>query len=141
MKIALIKILRRYASIYTMINIVFLLVCLFVQLRLNIAIPFLKVCIGALIISIFVTLSVTLFKMKKGNEILRIALGFIALAPIVLITKAVFGATVFRYSFIIYIFALLCAIIFCIAIIVVASRAKKEEKELNDLLVDKKDEE
>ncbi|NCA66495.1 MAG: hypothetical protein EOM87_00365 [Clostridia bacterium] len=133
------KTLNRYAISYTIINIVFFLICFAVQRRLNITIAFLKVSAGAFIISIFITLAVTLFKMKKGNEILRIALGFVALSPIVAIARFIFGIAVFRYSFVIYLFALLCAVIYSVAIIVVATRAKKEERTLNDLLNRKDD--
>ncbi len=139
MKNAFLLALKRYAAAYTLINIVFLVVCFAVQRRLNIDISFLRVSAGALVISLFVTLSVTLFKMNKGNEIIKIALGLFALAPVVVITRRIFGVMVFRYSYIVYLFAILCALIYSIAVVTVAHRAKREAKELNSLLADSRE--
>ena len=58
----------------------------------------------------------------------------ISLLPIVFITRKIFGVIVFKNSFVIYVFTGICLILYSIAVAVVASRSKKEEKDLNILL-------
>lgn len=137
LKQEILQYLKRYAISYAIINLIFLIVSFVLQRRLNIDILHYRASFGAAIIALFIALSITIFRIKKGNEIIKIALGFIALAPIVFITRRVFGQAVFRYGFVIYAFAALCALIYSVAIVVVASRAKQEERDLNFLLKNK----
>lgn len=134
MKYSIKQYLKRWSISYAIINLVFLIVSFIVKRRLNISISYLNVSIGAVVIAVFAALSVSLFKMKKGNQIVKTVLGLLALAPVVLVTRKIFGVMVFRYSFVIYVFAAICAISYCVAVFVVARRAKLDEKELNSLL-------
>lgn len=134
MKYSIKQFLKRWAITYAIINLVFFVACYIVQRRFGISLSYLKVSIGAVLIAVFVTISISLFKMKKGNQVVKTATGLIALAPVVIIAKQIYGSMVFRYSFVIYIFAAICAISYCVAVFVVARRAKIDEKELNSLL-------
>lgn len=130
--------IKRYAYTYAIVSFVFLIVCFVIQKRLNIGIPFYKAGVGTILISLLIALSITIFKIKKGNFIIKIILGFVALLPIVLIMRRVFGVIVFRYSFIAYLFVCLCGIIYGIALLVASKKVKKEAKYLNRLLENKK---
>lgn len=140
MKEKTIAALKTYAYCYAVTSVLFMLICVVLKRRLNIDISYLRAGVGALIVSVFLTLSAALFRMKKGNAIVKTILGFISLLPAVFVVKRVFGAAVFRYSYIVYLFALLCAVIYSIAVIAVAYRARKDAASLNALIADKKQE-
>ena len=125
----------RWAYSYSIVNIIFLLLCFVILKRLNINISFLNVSLGAIFISFFITSSITIFKAKSLKSITRTIGGFLLISPIVLITRKLFGVILFRFSFTVYIFALICAIIYAIAVIFVTKKAKTEEKTLNELLL------
>ncbi len=132
--------LKNFAYSYALAGVLFIIISFVLKRRLNIDIAYLKANIGAVLVSALLTLSVALFRMKKGPAIVKTFLGFLALLPSVFVTRWVFGVAVFRYSYIVYLFALLCAVIYSIAVIIVASRARKEIALLNALLANKKTE-
>lgn len=135
MKKTIIPFLTKWAVIYAITNIILLVATFIVVRRFGVEIAFYKVSLGGLIMSFFIALSLFLFRIRKGNQILKIFLGFISLAPVVFLARYMFGTTIFRYSFAIYIFAGICSVIYALAVITVAAKAKKEEKELNSLLL------
>ena len=87
-----------------------------------------------ILVSLFITLSIFLFKLKKGNEILKAVLGLAALMPVPLLLRSLYGPIIFRFSFVIFILFAACAVTYTITVLLVAKKAKKEEKELNVLL-------
>lgn len=137
MKKIIFAFLIKWAVIYAITNIILMVVTFSVVRRFGVDIAFYKVSLGALIMAFFIALSVSLFRIRKGNQILKIFLGFISLAPVVFLARFMFGTTIFRYSFAIYIFAGICSVIYGLAVITVAANAKKQEKELNLLLTAK----
>jgi len=125
--------IRRWAYAYSIVNIVFLIVSFVILRRLNIDVPFLRLSLGAIAISLFIASSVSVFK-SNINGIMRTVLGFLLILPIVFITRKVFGVLVFRVSVAVFIFALICSIIYALAVFTVSKKYKKEEVALNELL-------
>lgn len=125
--------IRRWAYAYSIVNIVFLIVSFVILRRLNIDVPFLRLSLGAIAISLFIASSVSVFK-SNINGIMRTVLGFLLILPIVFITRKVFGVLVFRFSIAVFIFALICSIIYALAVFTVSKKYKKEEVALNELL-------
>ena len=102
--------------------------------RLNIQLPYLRLIIGAVMISFFVALGILIFKNKKGNPLINTILGYLIMVPSVLIMRSVFGILIFRYSFVIYLFIALVGVIYTVAVMVVSKRYQQETQELNKLL-------
>jgi hypothetical protein len=130
--------LKTYSYIFVIINILLLLLSAGIKFRFNIEVPFIRLCIAGFFISAFIALSWMIFTSRKGNIILKIILGFVALLPIVILLRRSFGPLLFRASFAIYIFSFIIAIIYAIAVLIVSAKTKKEERELNELIKDKK---
>jgi flagellar biosynthesis component FlhA len=112
----------------------FTVISVLVLRRLNIQLPYLRLIIGAVMISFFVALGILIFKSKKGNPLINTILGYLTMVPSVLIMRSVFGILIFRYSFVIYLFIVLVGVIYAIAVMVVSKRYKNEAQELNKLL-------
>jgi len=97
--------LKTYSYIFVIINILLLLLSAGIKFRFNIEVPFIRLCIAGFFISAFIALSWMIFTSRKGNIILKIILGFVALLPIVILLRRSFGPLLFRASFAIYIFS------------------------------------
>ncbi|MCX5775643.1 MAG: hypothetical protein NTV44_04710, partial [Firmicutes bacterium] len=102
--------------------------------RLDISFRYPVVVIYVLLIALFITLSIFLFKLKKGNGILKAALGLVALMPIPLLLRHLYGLAIFRFSFVLYILFVVCIVTYTVTVLIIAKKAKKEENELNVLL-------
>jgi multisubunit Na+/H+ antiporter MnhE subunit len=87
-----------------------------------------------------VSLAVTVFKLEKGISWINAILGFIIVIPSLFVLRNLFGYSIFRYSFVIYLFVTLVAIIYGIAVMVVSKKAKAQANELNSLLPKEKEE-
>lgn len=131
------KYLSIYATSFTLLMIVFTFLSIAIFRRTEIVIPFTKVVLTGFIMAIFITLSVFFFRLEKGNSIINTIIGFLVLLPDLFIMRRTFGAWLFRFSSTIYLLAVLIAIIYSIAVIVVSRKAKKEEENLNRLLKEK----
>jgi ABC-type transport system involved in cytochrome c biogenesis permease component len=128
------KFLTKWAIAYAIVNILFIVGAAVINNRLGLDIPYLRLTIGAAIISLLGAFSATIYKVDKLNDILRAILAFLISLPSVFILGRVFSKTIFRYSFIVYLLALVCAIIYAVAVMVVTKKFKNEEKALNELL-------
>jgi hypothetical protein len=129
--------LKNYAVCLAIANLVLIIICIAVKARLNIQYAFPRVEIAALITALFASLSVLLFRMKRGNIIVKIILGFLALVPSVFVMRRLFGVVIFRFSAAIYLLAALIAVVYGVTVFIIAKRSKKEADELNKL-IDKK---
>lgn len=125
--------INRLSLSYLIVNVFFLLTSFVILRRLGIRIDYIRVSLGAILISVFIASSITVFK-SNLNHIARTVGGFILILPIVYITRLIFGVMVFRFTFVVYLFAILCAVIYGIAVLVVTQKYKQEEKSLNELL-------
>lgn len=130
--------LKRWGASYVVVSLLYALVCLVIKQRLNIDIGYLKVFIGVSISAIFAALSISVFRLKRGNSIVKTVAALLILLPIVFLARRVFGVIVFRYSFVVYVVASVFVLAYGIAVFVQASKAKKETDRLNNLLSQKK---
>ena len=128
------KYLKIFSYVYSLVILVFIIISFSILRNLNIDTPFLRLAIGGLIISVFISGSIVFFKAKSLNTIIRVIGGFIIILPVIFITRNLFGVMVFRYSSIVYAFALLCALTYSVIVLLISHKSKKEEKELNDLI-------
>ncbi len=131
------KFIQRWVYSFAITSVALIFFNLFVILRFGVNLGYIRVAIGALIISVLVASSITLFKMKKGNDILKAVLGILPLLPITLVLRNMYGVAVFRASVFLWILAAIFVVAYSLAVVIVSSKAKKEEKELNTLLKDK----
>jgi len=118
-------------------TLVFTLISLSALRRLNLQLPFLRLIIGAMIIALLLMFGILVFRLKKGNQIVNTILGFLIILPSVGVMRTVFGALIFRWSFVIYVFVALIAIIYSVAVVVVSKRIKSDVDTLNKLLAEK----
>jgi len=132
---------KKYTAFFTINCFVLTFICVFIQRYLHINVHFVKISVANILITAFIALSWTLFKMGKGSEIVKTLLGLIALIPAVIIFKMAFGALLFKVSFSIYIFIIICAAIYLICVTIVSKKAKNEENDLNGLIRYKRDNE
>ncbi|MDD3122228.1 MAG: DUF3021 family protein [Candidatus Izemoplasmatales bacterium] len=130
---------RRFTNSFIFINVFMLFLTIGIYRHLNITYPFIKVSIGAFLISLFISLAVTIFKLEKGLSWLNAIIGFIVATPSLFVLRYLFGYSIFRYSFVSYLFIIVVAIIYGIAIMVVSRKAKSEANELNLLLPKEKE--
>jgi len=128
------KLLGRYAASFTLTTLVLLLVNIVIRVRLGDMIPFIAMVIGIALVALAITLSITLFKLDKPNALITTILGLVPLMAIPLILRIIYGVVIFRFTFVLFIAFALCALAYAVAVLVVASRYKKEAKDLNDLL-------
>jgi len=128
------KTLVRFATSFTITTFVLVLVNIFIWRRLEVIFPHIAMVIGALLISLATTISVSLFKLQKINGLIATGLGLIPLLSIPFILRRLYGLVIFRFSFVIFLVVALCAVTYAIAVIIVAARYKKEAREMNDLL-------
>ena len=133
--------MKRFAKIwsysYTSVMIVFMILSFSILRNLNINVPFLRLAMGGMIIAFCLTASIMIFRAKSLNAFIRVIGAFILILPITFIARALFGVMIFRYSFIVYGFALISALIYAGVILTIARKVKSEEKELNDLIAKK----
>jgi len=129
---------KRLTYIYLVLSILFIIISFVIFKRTSTQLSYLRLSIGALLISAILDFSVVIFKTKKLPPIINILLGFISLIPAIYVFKEVFGTLMFKVSIAIYIFAFVCAVIYSIAVIIISYRVRKDEQFLNKLLKEKK---
>ncbi|MDP2426200.1 MAG: hypothetical protein Q8M70_07605 [bacterium] len=128
------EILKRYLKVYLGIHLVFLLLAMLVYRRAQVVYPFVRLELGAILISLFVTLSIGMFRFEKGNGILNTIAGYLLLIPGIFILRETFGNYLFRFSWLIYLFMVGVGIIYGVSVFVVSRKYKKEVQDLNQLL-------
>jgi len=139
MKQHIITFLKRWCLSYIVLSFLFALICLYTKRRLNLEDGYLKVFAGAALSAILGAVSISLFRMRRGNIIAKILLGLLVLMPIVLIMRKIFGVKVFRFGSVAFIVGSLFALIYGIAVTASAMVARRESNRLNALLEDKKE--
>jgi hypothetical protein len=130
------EIMKRYLKVYLGIHLVFLLLAMLVYRRTQVVYPFIRLELGAILISLFVTLSIGMFRFEKGNSILNTIVGYLLLIPGIFILRETFGNYLFRFSWLIYLFMVGVGIIYGVSVIFVSKKYKKEVEDLNKLIQD-----
>ena len=128
------KFFIKWAVAYALVNMLFIIGAAVVTRRLGLDIPYLKLTVGAGIISLLGAFSATIYKSNKLNDVLRAILAFLVSLPSIFIIQKLFNKVIFKYSFGVYIIALVCAVIYAAAVMAVTKKYKNEEKALNELL-------
>ena len=108
--------------------------------RLNQQPRFLAAVLGGMAMAALIAAAVLLFQRKKGRPMGNAIGGFLIVLPSVLVLRRVFGVAVFRFGFVIYLFAVLCAVIYGIAVLLVYRKVRKESADLNGLIAEKSSE-
>ena len=118
----------------------FLLLSGWMVWRLNQQPRFLAAVLGGMAMAALIAAAVLLFQRKKGRPIGNAIGGFLIVLPSVLVLRRVFGVAVFRFGFVVYLLAVLCAVIYGIAVFLVYRKVRKESADLNGLLAEKSSE-
>jgi putative effector of murein hydrolase LrgA (UPF0299 family) len=130
--------MKKYAGTFlkTMLfaNLGFLLVAAIVRYRLNISYPFISIETGAILFSLLVAGGIRILRASRGNAVVNAILGLIMILPAIVVMRVVFSIAVFRFAFVVYVFASVAAIAYASAVVVSSLSAKKAAKDLNELL-------
>jgi len=103
----------------------------------DVRLPYLKLELGGLLISIILGISIFLFRLEKGNSIFNIVLGYLSIIPALLVLRGVFGTHLFRSASLLYIIMIIIGVIYLIVVFIVSKRYKQEVDHLNSLLEEK----
>ncbi|MBU1144711.1 MAG: DUF3021 family protein [Firmicutes bacterium] len=128
------KYYKIFKTVFLIVSLAFIILSYIILQRLNLTLPYIKLAIGVLLISLFISLAIVVFKSERGKSWLNALFGFIIILPTLFIMRNIFNYIIFRYTFIIYLFLITIAIIYGIAVIVVSKKAKLEAHELNSML-------
>ena len=123
-----------YLKVYLVMHLIFMLLSLLVLRRASITYPFIRLEIGAILISGVVSLAIYMFRLEKGHVLLNTILGYLILIPGIYMLRSTFGQYLFRFTWLLYVLMVLIGIIYGIAVWQVSKKYKKEAEELNDLL-------
>ncbi len=123
-----------YLKVYLVIHLIFMLLSLLVLRRASITYPFIRLEIGAILITGVVSLAIYIFRLEKGHVLLNTILGYLILIPGIYMLRSTFGQYLFRFTWLLYVLMVLIGIIYGIAVWTVSKKYKKEAEELNDLL-------
>jgi len=132
--------LKLYAIIYAIVNLVVFVLALVIMRLRSVDLSIRTLFWGSIIISLLIALSITVFKRTWGNGVLNVILGYLIILPATLVLRAMYGAVLFRGTFVIYFLGLIYAVIYSLVILYASIRNKKEESKLNELLDKQKDE-
>lgn len=137
--------MKKYISIFLkflfFINVIYIILATIVYRRADIRLPFVRLEIGVLIISLILSLSTYIFKLEKGNSIVNAILGYLIIIPSLYVVRNNFGTYLFRSVWLIYILMVVVGIIYGIVLYVLNKKYKEEVDHLNKLLEEKKKEE
>lgn len=125
---------RIYLKVYLITHLVFLLLALIVLRRAQVTYAFIRLEIGAILVSVIVGFAVWLFRLEKGNSLINTILGYLIIIPSIFVLRNTFGQYLFRFTWLIYVVMVCVGIIYGIAVWVVSKKYKKEVKDLNELL-------
>jgi phosphotransferase system glucose/maltose/N-acetylglucosamine-specific IIC component len=123
------------------VNIIYILLTWVIMRRRDIILPFLRLELGAIIISLIIGLAYTIYKSEKGKPIINVIISYLLVLPSLLVFRSNFGQILFRSAAFIYIIFVIVGIIYTIAIYVASKKYQHEVNDLNALLKNKDQEE
>ncbi|MCF7924104.1 MAG: hypothetical protein K9L64_03225 [Candidatus Izimaplasma sp.] len=130
--------MKRYLNYFLktlfIINLIYIILSFIIFRRFNISLLYFRLEIGAIIISIILSLAYYIFKTDKGIGILNVILAYVLIIPSLYIFRFNFGRYLFRSAWLIYIIFIIIGIIYGIVLYVVSKKYKSEVKHLNELL-------
>ena len=135
--------MKKYFNIFVktffFTSIPLMILSLIVRRRLDYIMGYVRLTIGAILISVFIALAITVFKSEKGKGFVNAILGYIIIIPALFIVRNLFGTYLFTRVWIIYIVIAIVGVIYGIALLVASKKYKTEVDELNRLLLDKEE--
>ncbi len=131
------KYFRTFVKTFFFTTIPFIFLTGIIIRRFEVNVPYIKATISGIIISIFISLAIRVFKSEKGIAIINSILGYILIIPVLFVLRSMFGNYLFRFSWYIYILMAIIGVIYGIALLVSSKRYKAEVNELNRLLLEK----
>jgi hypothetical protein len=123
-----------YLKVYLVMHLIFILLSLIVLRIADITYPFVRLEIGAILISSVVSLAIFMFRLEKGHTVINTVLGYLILIPSIFMLRNTFGQYLFRFTWLLYVLMVFIGIIYGTAVWIVSKKYQKEVKELNDLL-------
>lgn len=135
--------MKKYFNIFVktffFTNLPLMILSIIVQRRLDYTMGYVRLAVGAVLISIFIALAITVFRSERGKGYINAILGYIIIIPALFIIRNLFGTYLFTRVWIIYIIIAIVGVIYGIALIVASKKYKTEVNELNRLLLDKEE--
>ena len=128
-----------YIKLYAIITPISIFLGLAVNRRVEIDIPLLPFFLGPLLLSAIIAFSYLVYKKTIGNGAWNVLLAFLVAFPVPFILRWMYKAYIFDRPLVIYIFALIYAVLYSFVVLYASLRNKKDEQKLNELL-NKKDE-
>ncbi len=128
--------LKNISIVYFILSLIMIFLTMLIWRRLGINVSFFRMSRSLFIISFFITIAIEFFMLDKVPSYLRIALGYIVLFFTTFVIRNIFGPRLFRTSFMLLIFILICTIIYFMFLFILVTINKKEEKEMNRALND-----
>lgn len=122
------------------VNIIYILIAFIISRRAGVTLPFIRLEIGAILISLIISLAISIYRSEKGHPIINVIIAYLLVMPSLFIIRSNFGRLLFRSAWILYIIFIVIGIIYAIALWVASNKYKKEVDQLNALLDDKDDE-
>lgn len=117
------------------------LLSIYILRRTDFNIGYIRITIGTILISIFISLAIRAFKSEKGKGYINAILGYIIIIPALFVLRNMFGNYLFTRVWAIYIIILIIGVIYGIALWITSKKYKSEVDELNRLLLEKDDSE
>ena len=131
------KYLNTFAKTFFFSSLPFIVLSFFIMRRTEIDMLYVRVTIGNILFSLFISLAITIFKSNKGNGVVNAVLGYILILPALIVFRRVFGEYLFSSVWVIYIIMVVVGIIYGVALLIASKKYKSEVDELNRLLLKK----
>lgn len=116
------------------VNIIYLLIAFIIMRRVDVSLPFLRLEIGAILISMIIALAISIYHSEKGHPVLNIIIAYLLVMPSLFIIRANFGRLLFRSAWLLYIVFVIIGLIYGIALWAASKKYKKEVDQLNAML-------
>ena len=133
------KYFNTFVKTFFFTSLPMILLALIIYRRLNINLGYIRITLGTILISIFISIAISVFRSDKGKGYINAILGYIIIIPALFVFRYIFGTYVFKTVWLIYILIAVIGIIYGIALLVASKKYKSEVNELNRLLIDKDD--
>ncbi len=133
------KYFNTFVKTFFFTSLPMILLALIIYRTLNINLGYIRITLGTILISIFISIAISVFKSDKGKGYINAILGYIIIIPALFVFRYIFGTYVFKTVWLIYILIAVIGIIYGIALLVASKKYKSEVNELNRLLIDKDD--
>ena len=136
--------MKKYFNIFVktffFISIPIMILSIIVRRRLDYTMGYVYLTIGTMIMSIFISFAITIFKSEKGKGYINAILGYLFIIPAIFVLRNLFGKYLFTRVWIIYVIIAIIGIIYGISLLVATRKYKNEVDELNRLLLEKEKE-